>query len=163
MKEKERLVRLLNYTIKLQFKHQLKKVNCILNFLIKNFFSLRDPMRKSKNKLLTRRKYLENMYLIVTVSYANLTRLPSWGFPEGSTVVKNPSANAGDARNEGSVPGSGISPAVGNGNPLQYSWLENSMDRGAWWATVHGVAKSQTWLSNWEHECVHAHTHTHNT
>ena len=120
MKEKERLVRLLNYTIKLQFKHQMKKVNCVLNFLIKNFFSLREPMRKSKNKLPTRRKYLENMYLIVTVSYANLTRLPSRGFP-GSTVVKNPPANAGDARNEGSIPGSGISPAVGNGNPLQYS------------------------------------------
>ena len=61
------------------------------------------------------------MYLIVTVSYANLTRLPSWGFLEGSTVVKNPPANAGGARNEGSIPGSGISPAVGNGNPLQYS------------------------------------------
>jgi len=61
-------------------------------------------------------------------------------------VVKNPSANAGDKRNTGLIPGSGRSPGGGNGNPLQYSCLENSMDRGAWWATVHGVAKSQTRL-----------------
>ena len=53
------------------------------------------------------------------------------GFPFG-TVVKNLPANAGDARNEGSIPGSGRSSGVGNGNPLQYSCLENSMDRGAW-------------------------------
>ena len=59
------------------------------------------------------------------------------GFPDGS-VVKNPTANAGDA---GSIPGSGRSPEGGNGYPLQYSCLENPMDRGAWRATVHGVAK----------------------
>jgi len=46
------------------------------------------------------------------------------------------------------IPGSGRSPAEGNGNPLQYSCLENSMDSGAWWVTVHGVANSQTQLSN---------------
>ena len=62
------------------------------------------------------------------------------GFP-GDSVVKNPPANAGDA---GSIPGSGRSPGGGNGNPLQCSCLENSMDRGAWQATVHGVTKSQT-------------------
>ena len=61
------------------------------------------------------------------------------GFPGGS-VVKNPPANA---RDMGSIPEMGRSPAVGNGNPLQYSCLENSMDRGAWQAKVHGVAKSQ--------------------
>ena len=49
----------------------------------------------------------------------------------------------------GSIPGSGRSSGEGNGNPLQYSCLENSMNREAWWVTVHGVAKSQTWLSNW--------------
>ena len=59
------------------------------------------------------------------------------GFP-GSLVVKNPPDNAGDS---GSIPGSGRSPGGGNGNPLQYSDLGNPMDRGAWWATVHGVAK----------------------
>ena len=53
-------------------------------------------------------------------------------------MVKNPPANAGDL---GSIPGSERSPGGRNGNPLQYSCLENSMDRGAWWATVHGVAK----------------------
>ena len=55
-------------------------------------------------------------------------------FP-GSTVVKNLASNAGDM---GSVSGSGRSPRVGNGNPLQYSCLENPFDRGAWWAIVHG-------------------------
>ena len=59
-------------------------------------------------------------------------------------VIKNPSINAGDARNSGSIPGSRRFPREGNGNPLRYSWLEGSMDRGAWWATVHGVAKKQT-------------------
>ena len=60
------------------------------------------------------------------------------GFPGGS-VVKNLPANAGDVS---SIPGSGRSPREGNDNPLQYSCLENPMDRGAWQATVHGVAES---------------------
>ena len=60
----------------------------------------------------------------------------------GSSVVKNPAANAGDV---GSFPELGRSPGEGNGNPLQHSCLENSMDRGALWATtVHGVTKNQT-------------------
>ena len=63
-------------------------------------------------------------------------------------VVKNQPANAGDVRNADSIPGSGGSPGKGNGNPLQYSRLGNSRDRGAWQAIVHGVAKSQTQLSN---------------
>ena len=53
-------------------------------------------------------------------------------------------ASAYNSRDPGLIPGSGRSPGEGNGNPLQYSCLENPMDRGAWWATVHGVAKSQT-------------------
>ena len=65
-------------------------------------------------------------------------------FPRGS-VVNNLSANAGDA---GSIPGSGRSPGEGNGNPLQCSCLENPTDRGAWLATVHGVTKSWTQLSD---------------
>ena len=60
-------------------------------------------------------------------------------------VVKNPPANAGN-KYVGSISGSGRSPGEGHGNPLQYSCLGNPMDRGAWWATVHGVTKSQTWL-----------------
>ena len=59
-------------------------------------------------------------------------------------MVKNLPAKAGNARDTGSIPESGRSPGVGDCNPLQYSYLENSMDRGAWWATVHGVTKSQT-------------------
>ena len=62
------------------------------------------------------------------------------GFPGGSDG-KASACNVGDL---GSIPGSGRSPGEGNGNPLQYSCLENPMDRRAWWATVHGVAKSQT-------------------
>ena len=63
---------------------------------------------------------------------------------------KNPKlpANAGDIRDPGSIPGLGRSPGEGKGDPHQYSCLENSMDRGAWWATVHGVAKSQTPLND---------------
>ena len=59
-------------------------------------------------------------------------------------VVKNLPANAGEIRDAGSILGWGRSPGGGNGNPLQYSCLENPMDRGTWWATVHGVAKSRT-------------------
>ena len=62
-------------------------------------------------------------------------------------LVKIPLASAGDIRDMGSIPGSGKSSGEGNGNPLQYSCLENPMDGGAWEATVHGVAKSQTRLS----------------
>ena len=69
------------------------------------------------------------------------------GFP-GSSVVKNMPTNVGDT---GSVPGWGRSPEGGNGNPLQYSCLENPMDRGAWQATVHGVAKSQTLSDGAQH------------
>ena len=65
-------------------------------------------------------------------------------FPGGSDI-KASAYNAGDP---GSIPGSGKSSGEGNGNPLQYSCLDNPMDGGAWWATVHGVAKSRTGLSD---------------
>ena len=64
------------------------------------------------------------------------------GFP-GAVVVKNPPANAGEVRDPGSVPKSGRSPGGGHGNALQFSCLENPMERGVWWATVHRVAKSR--------------------
>ena len=67
------------------------------------------------------------------------------GVPGGS-VVKNPPLNAGDSC---LIPESGRSLGAGNGNPLQDSCLENPVDRGAWWATVHGVTKSQTRLCDW--------------
>ena len=70
-------------------------------------------------------------------------------------VVNNLPANAGDVRDGGVIVGSGRSPGGGHGNPLQYAWLENPMDRGAWQATVHRVTKSWTWL-RWlnTHECM---------
>ena len=67
------------------------------------------------------------------------------GASQVELVVKNVPANAGD---QGSIPESGRSPEVGNGNPLQHSCLENSMGRGAWWAAVHGATKSHTQLSD---------------
>ena len=72
--------------------------------------------------------------LIFQKSYSNQVAL----------VVKNPPANAGDGSDASLIPGLGRSPAVGNGNPLQCSCLGNAMDRGAWWATVHGVTESDT-------------------
>ena len=69
--------------------------------------------------------------------------LSIWGFPGGS-VVKHQSANAGDEGDLGSILGLGRSPGGRNVNSLWYSCLENPMDRGAWWATVHRVAKSRT-------------------
>ena len=88
---------------------------------------------------------------------AEQKQIPSWkksemyfvppGFPIGAEV-KNLPANAGNVGGVGSIPGSGRTSGEGNGNPLQYSCLENSLDSGAWWATVHGLVKSQTWLSD---------------
>ena len=94
-------------------------------------------------------RYLEESNLLSMRSVVNwpsirVTCVFYKGFPGGSDG-KESTCNAGD---RGSIPGSGRSPAEGNGNPLQYSCLENPMDREAWWAPVHGVAKSQTWLSN---------------
>ena len=75
------------------------------------------------------------LYYIKRMKYQTLG-----GFP-GGTAIKNSPANAGDTRKAGSMLGSGKSPVVGNGNPLQSSCLGNPMERGAWRATVHGVAK----------------------
>ena len=73
-------------------------------------------------------------------------------------VVKNLPANTGDIGDVGSIPGSGRSPGGGNGNPLQYSCLENPMDRGAWKATVHGVTELDTAEVP---KRVHTHTYKH--
>ena len=73
------------------------------------------------------------------------------GFPGGSEVK----ASACNAEDLGSIPGSGRSPAERNGNPLQYSCVENPMDGGTWWATIHGVTKSRTWLSDFTHSLTH--------
>ena len=80
------------------------------------------------------------------------------GFPGGSGV-KNSPASAGDARDVGSIPGSGRSPGGKNGNPLQYSCLEIPLGRGAWWATMHwGHKESDT--TEHVHGRTHTHTHT---
>ena len=76
-------------------------------------------------------------------------------------LVKNPPTSEGGSRDSGSISGWGRSLGEGNGNALQCSFLENSMDRGAWRATVHGVAKNWTQLS--VHKHTHTHTHTHET
>ena len=85
----------------------------------------------------------------------------SWA-SQGVLLVKNLPAHAWDIRDTGSIPGSGRLPREGDDNPLQYSCLENPMDRGAWGATVHKVAKSQTrlkWLSMCGHTqtCIYQH------
>ena len=81
-----------------------------------------------------------------TIVETSLEKLSIFNKPfPGSSEVKVSACNAGDL---GSIPGLGRSPGDGNGNPLQYSCLEDPMDRGAWWATVHLVAKSQTRLSD---------------
>ena len=78
-------------------------------------------------------------------------------FPGGSDGKKS-ACNAGD---QGSIPQLGRSPGGGYGNSLQYSCLQNPMDRGAWWATVHGVANSQTRLSDQAHTMMNCNLHSH--
>ena len=79
----------------------------------------------------------------LTVTFTLKASLPHY-LLLASTVVKNSPANAADTRDPGSIPGLGRSPGQGKGNLLQYSCLEDPMDRGTWWATVHRVAKSRT-------------------
>ena len=96
---------------------------------------------------------------IFPVTFAQLVSVTFWWFLryfKPSTGMRLPcgsegKASACSAGDLGSIPGSGRSPGEGNGNPLQYSCLENPMDRGAWRATVHEVAESQTRLSNFMH------------
>ena len=83
---------------------------------------------------------MTNRYSTITTSISVIQNI--------CIAVKNPLANAGDP---GSIPGSGGSPGMGNGNPPQYSCLKSSLDRGAWWTIVHGVTKS--WM------CLMIHTH----
>ena len=84
---------------------------------------------------------LSTQRYLLSVEYMNERTSPV------ALVVKNPPVNVGDIRDVGLIPGPGRSPGEGHGNPLQYSCLENPLDRGAWQATVHMVAKSQTRLT----------------
>ena len=101
---------------------------------------------------------LQIQKLYYTVTYCQSRALasgrPGWGFPGGASG-KEPPANAGDVRDEGSIPELERSPGGGHDHPLQYPCLENSMDRGAWWATIYRVAKCQIWLK-WQPTCMHA-------
>ena len=72
-----------------------------------------------------------------------------WSASQVTQCVKNLPVNVGGTRDTSLAPELGVSPGVGNGNPLQCSCLENSMDRGAWWVAVHGVAKNWTRLGDW--------------
>jgi len=86
--------------------------------------------------------------LVCLLDYDSKLRTPGLvgGAPQVVLVVKNPFPKAGDSRDMGFLPGLERSPGGGHGNPLQYSCLKYLMDRGAWWATVHRVSKTQTWL-----------------
>ena len=104
-------------------------------------------LRQEIKKLKSMRKYaLENstQYMFFFPRSTEICILIDIVFPGGSAGKESP-CNGGDP---GSIPGLGRSSGEGNGYPLQSSRMENSMDRGVWWATVHGVAKSQTWLRN---------------
>ena len=108
--------------------------------------------------------WLENPY-----GQRSLVGYSLWGRTESDTpewlstaqvavVVKNPPASAGDIRDLGSIPGLGRSPRGENGNLLQFSCLENYMDKGAWRATVHGVAKSRTQLKQLSTHALHCYS-----
>ena len=75
-------------------------------------------------------------------------------------ALKNPPANAGNLKDAVLIPGSGRSPGAGHGNPLQYSCLENPMERGTWWVTFHAVTKSQRLQKRLSTHHAHTHTHT---
>ena len=111
----------------------------------------------------TRKKMCYQDRLIAGVLWAHDN---AWAASQVTPVVTTLSASAGHIRDAGLIPGSGRSPGGGDGNALQYFCLENPMDRGVWWATVHGVAQSQTWLKRlstmhnnaWIPKHIHAHT-----
>ena len=86
------------------------------------------------------------MVKTVSSGWVSILALPFTGASQMLLVVKNLPANAGDIRDAGLIPGSGKSPGEGNGNPLQYSYLKNLVDRGAWQAALHRFTKSQTGL-----------------
>ena len=96
------------------------------------------PSTAKINKLINLKKFFKG-------TERDSCKSSSGPFPGGGSDSEESACSAGDP---GSIPESERFPAEGNGNPLQYSCLENSMDRGAWWAIVHGVTKNQTCLSN---------------
>ena len=104
----------------------------LLTFKASLYFPYQDPLFSAMERLIKKK-----FFFFISMHFCPHL----WGFPDGSDG-KESAYNAGKP---GSIPGSGRSPGEGNGYPFQYSCLENPMDRGAWWATVHGVTKSWTW------------------
>ena len=97
---------------------------------------------------------IKSLYCTLETCSTSLIMLYTWA-SQVALVLKNPTANAGNIRDVGLVQGSGRSPEGGHGKPLQYSRLENPMDRGAWWAVVHRVTKSWTRLKRLSmHTCL---------
>ena len=115
---------------------------CLRSFVKINSTWISELNMKTKNI----RKYKRNTF-IWSFERGTIYIYLTHGAPQVARVIKNLPAHAGDVRDMGLIPGLGRSPGVGSGNPLQYSRLEDPMDREAWWDIVHGVAKSQTQLS----------------
>jgi len=114
---------------------RLLRISLYTLFCKNVFSSVGSPSRSE----ITRCVFIRNSQFSTVV-------IPTQAFQVALVVKNNRCANAGDIRDTGSIPGLGRSPGGGHGNPLQYSCLENPMDRGAWRATVHRVAKGQTQL-----------------
>ena len=137
----------------LELQHQsfqwIFRVDFLQDWLVWSSCNLRDSQESLQFESLgvpwTARIFKGRNEELIAVNH--LERGQSFGASQVAIVVKNPPANAGDAREMVSIPRSRRSPGVGNGTPLQYSCQENSVGRRAWWVTIHGAAKSQTWLS----------------
>ena len=130
------------------FDHKVTNIFTVLRFILdKNYSWPLNSTSLNYASLLIHRFFFHKYYSTIRAFQVAL-------------VLKNLSASARDTRDTGSIPGLGRSPGEGNGNALQYSCLENSIDRGAWWAAVHGTTEGWTWLSHWTHTHTHTHTHT---
>ena len=128
------------------FDHKVTNIFTVLRFILdKNYSWPLNSTSLNYASLLIHRFFFHKYYSTIRAFQVAL-------------VLKNLSASARDTRDTGSIPGLGRSPGEGNGNALQYSCLENSIDRGAWWAAVHRATEGWTWLSHWKH--THTHTHT---
>ena len=122
---------------------------------LSDWTELNNIFKKTEGKGIIHNSTCETSTTQILKSDKDITRKKHCGprprslYSPGGPVAKNPPVSAGDSGDPGSTPGSGRSPGKGNGNPLQYSCLENPMDRGAWWTPVHVVTESQTQLSDW--------------
>ena len=119
----------------------------MITFIFYGCIGLKTNVIQARLYLLLLLLILKELKILLWAPKRICVPMPTVVFPCG-TLVKNLTDSVGDARDVGSIPGLGRSPGEGNGYPVQYSCLKNSMDRVAWWATVHGVAKSQTRLND---------------